>query len=205
MPSDLYSYLYSAEEKILPAEQAWPTPHRQCTIYHATDLCVCHTRGAGPDPPKWLLQDPTLTRELPAKLEEFLWCKGCSWELLIIKTWLGQSLLHRSRWAQQEPWCSPAPGAVRLLAVPGCTPPAAPSIHCLLPPFSLGTAGIPLHYQTETNPATRVRMAWFLSQLWSRTVSSSQEPAPVGKQDPTETWNKHITSVAAFDSGDTAV
>lgn len=141
----LQSYLYSAEEKILPAEQAWATPHRQCTISYVTDLCVCHTRGAGPDPPKWLIQDPTLTRELPAELEEFLWCKGCSWKLLIMKTWLGQSPLHNSRWAWQEPWCSPAPGAVRLLAIPGCAPPAAPYIHCSLPPFSSGTAGIPLH------------------------------------------------------------
>lgn len=147
----LQSYLYSAEEKILPAEQAWPRPHRQCTIYHVTDLCVCHTRGAGPDPSKWLTQDPTLTRELPAKLEEFLWCKGCSWKLAHHEDTVRAKSIAE---IPDEHGMSPdvTPGAVRLLALPGCTPPAAPYTHCSLPPFSLGTAVIPLHYQTETNP-----------------------------------------------------
>lgn len=205
----LQSYLYSAEEKILPAEQAWPTPHRQCKIYHVTDLCVCHARGAGPDPSKWFIQDPTVTRELPAKLEELLWCKGCSWKLLIIKTWLGQSLLHRFQtstvWTLMFPntWGCQIAGYPRMFS--SCS-----TLHTLLTASlflrdSCDPTASP-NWDKQTQWALqRVRMAWFLSQLWSRTVSSSQEPAPGGTQDPTETWNKHITSVAALDSGDTAV
>lgn len=45
----------------------------------------------------------------------------------------------------------PTPEAIRLLAIPACALPAAPHRHCLLPPLPLGTAVIPLRYQTETN------------------------------------------------------
>lgn len=196
MPSDLYSYLYSAEEKSFQQNR---TPATQA-VHNSPCTDLCHTRGAGPDPAQWLTQDPTLSRELPAKLEEFLWCKGCSWRLLIIKTRLGQSLRHTFQMS------SPTPGAV-IAACPRMFP-SCSTLQTLLTaslfpscdPTALSDWDKQMHGALQ-----RVRMAWFLSQLRSRAVSSSQEPAPEGKQDPTQTWNKHITSVAALDSGDTAV
>lgn len=165
----LQSYLYSAEEKILPAEQAWPTAHRQCPIHHVTDLCtihhvtdLCHTRGAGPDPAQWLTQGPTLSRELPAKLEEFLWCRGCS--CLTIKTRLGQSLWH----IPDEPWCSQHLG-LSLLPVPGC----------------------PL-LQHPTNTAACLPFPW--GQLWSHCIIRLRQ---TGARSPAEGKNGLVPFTAA--------
>lgn len=66
---------------------------------------------------------------------------------------------------------------------------------------------IKLRQTDATRSAEGVKMAWFLSQQWCITGNSSQESAPRGKKkkEPTEAWNEHFTSLAAFDSGDTAI
>lgn len=109
MPSDLYRVIYTVQRKKSLQQNRLDPRHTGSAQFTMSQICVCHNRGAGPDPSQWLIQDSTLTRELPAKLEEFLWCKGCSWKLLIIKTRLGQSLLHRFQmsrvWALMFPSC----------------------------------------------------------------------------------------------------
>lgn len=90
-------------------------------------------------------------------------------------------------------------------------------MHCLVPPFSLQDSGllvsktavfalrIKLRQTDATRSAEGVKMAWFLSQQRSIHINSSQESAPRGKKEPMEAWNEHFTSLAAFDSEDTAI
>lgn len=120
MPSDLYRVIYTVQRKKSFQQNRLDPQHTGSAQFTMSQICaqftvtdLCHTRGAGPDPAQWLTQGPTLSRELPAKLEEFLWCRGCC--CLTIKTRLGQSLWH----IPDEPWCSQHLG-LSLLPVPGC-------------------------------------------------------------------------------------
>lgn len=198
----LQSYLYSAEKKN-PSSRTGLTQTTQCTIYHVTDLCACHAKGAGPHPSKWFLQDPALTRELPAKLEEFLWCRGCSWKLLIIKTRLrtkpiaqipdehgrspdvSQYLRLSDCWLSQD---------VPLLQHPTSTAYCLPFLRDSCDPTASPNWDKPTSPAEGKNGLVPFTAVEQLPRACSR-----------GKQDPTETWNKHISSVAALDWGDTAV
>lgn len=153
MPSDPYKVTYTVQRKNSFQQIRLDPRHTQAVhIYHVTDLCVCHTRGAGPDPPKWQTQDPTLTRELPPQLVEFLWCQGCSWKLLIIETRLRQSLLHRFQMSTLWALVFPNTWGYQIAGYPRMCSSCSTHHTLLLPP--LGIAGIPLHYQTETNWCT---------------------------------------------------
>lgn len=203
MPSDLYRVIYTVQKKkILPAEQAWPRPHSAQFTMSQISVPVM-PKVLGHIHPNDFYKIQHWPENSLLSWRSFFWCRGCSWKLLIIKTRLrtkpiaqipdehgrspdvSQYLRLSDCWLSQD---------VPLLQHPTSTAYCLPFLRDSCDPTASPNWDKPTSPAEGKNGLVPFTAVEQLPRACSR-----------GKQDPTETWNKHITSVAALDWGDTAV